>query len=135
MLYITRKEHFNAAHRLFNARWNDEENEAVFGKCSNKNFHGHNYNLFVTVKGEANPETGLIVNAKNLSALIKAVILDKVDHKNLNLEVAFLNGIIPSTENLAKAIWNQLNPHITECELHCVRLFETENIYAEYYGE
>ncbi len=100
-----------------------------------KNFHGHNYNLFVTVKGEANPETGLIVNAKNLSALIKAVILDKVDHKNLNLEVAFLNGIIPSTENLAKAIWNQLNPHITECELHCVRLFETENIYAEYYGE
>ncbi len=135
MLYLTRKEHFNAAHRLFNARWNDEENEAVFGKCSNKNFHGHNYNLFVTVKGEANPETGLIVNAKNLSALIKAVILDKVDHKNLNLEVAFLNGIIPSTENLAKAIWNQLNPHITECELHCVRLFETENIYAEYYGE
>ncbi|MBA2407409.1 MAG: 6-carboxytetrahydropterin synthase [Chitinophagales bacterium] len=135
MLYITRKEHFNAAHRLFNALWNDEENEAVFGKCSNKNFHGHNYNLFVTVRGNPNPETGLIVNAKNLSALIKAVILDKVDHKNLNLEVAFLNGIIPSTENLAKAIWNQLNPHITECELHCVRLFETENIYAEYYGE
>ncbi len=135
MLYITRKEHFNAAHRLFNASWSDNENETVFGKCSNKNFHGHNYNLFVTVKGEPDPETGLIVNAKHLSTLIKDVVLDNLDHKNLNLEVAFLTGIIPSTENLAKAIWNELKPHITGCRLHCVRLFETENIFAEYYGE
>ena len=135
MVYLTRKEHFNAAHRLFNPKWSDEENEAVFGKCANKHFHGHNYNLFVTVKGEPDPDTGLIINAKNLSIIINKTIADKLDHKNLNLEVDFLKNIIPSTENLAKAIWQQLEPHIQGCKLHCVRLFETENIFAEYYGE
>ncbi|MEO6168909.1 MAG: 6-carboxytetrahydropterin synthase [Chitinophagales bacterium] len=135
MLYLTRKEHFNAAHRLFNSKWTDEKNEEVFGKCSNKHFHGHNYDLFVTVKGEPDPDTGLIVNAKELSATIKKAVVDKLDHKNLNLEIGFLEGIIPSTENLARAIWLELEPHILGCRLHCVRLFETENIFAEYYGE
>lgn len=134
MLYLTRKEHFNAAHRLFNAAWNDEQNEIVFGKCAGKHFHGHNYDLFVTVKGEPDPDTGLIVNAKDLSKLINQVIVDKLDHKNLNLEVGFLKGIIPSTENVTKAIWNELQTHLNGCTLHCVRLYETENIFAEYYG-
>lgn len=135
MLYLTRKEHFNAAHRLFNPAWSEEKNEEVFGKCSNKYYHGHNYDLFVTVKGEPAADTGLIVNAKELSAIIRRTVVDKLDHKNLNLEIAFLKGIIPSTENLARAIWQELEPEITGCRLHCIKLFETENIFAEYYGE
>src|SRR5262245_47021418 len=115
MVYLCRKEHFNAAHRLFNPSWSDEENEAVFGKCANKNYHGHNYNLYVTVKGEPDPDTGLIVNAKQLSTIIKKEICDKLDHKNLNVEVEFLKGIIPSTENLAKVIFRKLKPHISGC--------------------
>ena len=135
MVYLTRKEHFNAAHRLFNPKWSDEKNEEIFGKCANKHFHGHNYNLFVTVKGETDPDTGIIVNLKELSQLINSRIIDKLDHKNLNVEVDFLKGIIPSTENLVKAIWAELEPHITGCELHSIKLFETENNYAEYFGE
>jgi len=135
MVYLTRKEHFNAAHRLFNAAWSEEKNEEVFGKCANSHFHGHNYDLYVTVKGAPDEQTGLIVNAKELSQLIRETVVDKLDHKNLNLQVPFLDGHIPSTENLAKAIWNELNPRITGCILHCVRLVETENIYAEYFGE
>lgn len=135
MVYLTRKEHFNAAHRLFNPAWSEEKNEEVFGKCANSHFHGHNYDLYVTVKGAPDEQTGLIVNAKELSQLIRETVVDKLDHKNLNLQVPFLDGHIPSTENLAKAIWNELNPRITGCILHCVRLAETENIYAEYFGE
>ncbi len=107
----------------------------MFGKCSNKYFHGHNYDLFVTVKGEPDVDTGLIINAKELSAIIRQSVVDKLDHKNLNVEIAFLKGIIPSTENLARAIWQELEPHIKGCRLHCVKLFETENIFAEYYGD
>ena len=135
MVYLTRKEHFNAAHRLFNPAWSEEKNEEVFGKCANSHFHGHNYDLYVTVKGVPDEQTGLIVNAKELSQLIRETVVDKLDHKNLNLQVPFLDGHIPSTENLAKAIWNELNPHITGCTLHCIRLAETENIYTEYFGE
>lgn len=135
MVYLTRKEHFNAAHRLFNPKWSEEQNEKVFGKCAGKNFHGHNYNLFVTVKGEPHPDTGIIINLKELSQLVSKTILDKLDHKNLNLEVDFLHGIVPSTENLVKEIWKELKPHIQGCELHCIRLYETENNYAEYFGE
>ncbi len=135
MIYLTREEHFNAAHRLFNPRWSEEKNDAIFGKCANKYFHGHNYDLFVTVKGKPDPDTGLIVNAKDLSAIIRKVVVDKLDHKNLNLEVDFLKDLMPSTENVARAIWLELEPHITGCQLHCVRLFETESIFAEYYGE
>ena len=135
MIYLTRKERFNAAHRLFNPKWSDEKNEVVFGKCANKHFHGHNYNLFVTVKGETDPETGIIVNLKELSHIINSKIIDKLDHKNLNLEVDFLSGIIPSTENVVRAIWKELATHIIGCELHSIKLFETENNYAEYFGE
>jgi len=135
MLYLTRKEHFNAAHMLRNTSWSEEKNVEIFGKCANKNWHGHNYNLFVTVKGNPNPDTGFIMNVKELSDIIQKNVLDKIDHKNLNLDVDFMKDILPSTENLAKAIWQQLEPHIKECKLHCVKLWETENIYAEYYGE
>ncbi len=136
MIYLTRRETFNAAHRLYNNHWSAEQNENVFGKCSNKNWHGHNYVLFVTVKGEPDPETGFIINVKELSQIIKEVVVDKLDHTNLNLDVAFIPANIhPTTENLAKIIWQQLEPHIKGCQLHSIKLQETENIYAEYFGE
>ncbi len=136
MVYITRKEHFNAAHKLYNKHWSKEKNELVFGKCANENWHGHNYELFVTLKGEPNPETGFIMNVKDLSKIIKEVILDKLDHSNLNLDVDFIpKDMQPSTENLAKLIYQQLEPYVSpHCQLHCIKLYETENIYAEYYG-
>ncbi len=134
MVYLTRKEHFNAAHRLFNKAWSDEKNFAVFGKCANPNWHGHNYDLYVTVKGEPDTETGFIINAQELSRIIKNKITDKLDHKNLNIEVDFLKDILPSTENVCKAIWEQLERSIVNGKLHCVKLQETENIYAEYFG-
>lgn len=137
MIYITRKEHFNAAHKLHNPNWSDEKNLDVFGKCANPNWHGHNYNLFVTVKGNINPDTGYSANLKDISALIRKHVTDKIDHKNLNLDVDFMKGIMPSTENVAIAIWNQLKPHIDALggQLHCVKLYETENNYVEYFGE
>jgi 6-pyruvoyltetrahydropterin/6-carboxytetrahydropterin synthase len=137
MIYITRKEHFNAAHKLHNPNWTDEQNNEIFGKCANPNWHGHNYNLFVTVKGSVNADTGYSVNLKELSLIIRTHITDKLDHKNLNLDVPFLKGIMPSTENVAIAIWKELLPHINglDCKLHCVKLFETENNYVEYFGE
>lgn len=136
MIYLTRRETFNAAHRLYNDYWSDEQNDEVFGKCANRNWHGHNYILFVTVKGIPNPDTGFIVNVKELSKLIKEVIVDKLDHTNLNLDVDFIpKNIHPTTENLARIIWQQLEPHIKDCQLHSIKLQETENIYAEYFGE
>jgi 6-pyruvoyltetrahydropterin/6-carboxytetrahydropterin synthase len=134
MVFLTRREHFNAAHKLFNADWSKEKNDEVFGKCANANWHGHNYEVFVTVKGEPNPDTGFVINAKELSDLIKKHVCEKLDHKNLNLDVDFMRGQFTSTENLAKAIWQQLLPHINGCELHCVKVQETENIYVEYFG-
>ena len=135
MVYLTRKEHFNAAHKLRRNDWSDEKNAEVFGKCANKNWHGHNYELFVTVKGEPSPETGFIMNAKELSKIIREKIIDKLDHMNLDLDVPFLKGKFTSTENLVKEIWNQLEPHIKGCRLHCVKLQETDTIWCEYYGE
>jgi len=135
MFYLTRREHFNAAHKLSNPNWTDAQNLEVFGGCANPNWHGHNYVLFVTVKGEPNAETGFVVNMKAISLLIKKHVLDLVDHKNLNLDVSFMQGLIPSTENFAKAIWNQLEPHMEGCQLHCIRLQETENMYVDYFGE
>ncbi|MDZ4847277.1 MAG: 6-carboxytetrahydropterin synthase [Chitinophagales bacterium] len=135
MVYLTRKEHFNAAHKLRRDDWSDEKNAEVFGKCANKNWHGHNYDLFVTVKGEPSPETGFIMNAKELSKLIREKIVEALDHKNLDLDVPFLTGKFTSTENLVKEIWNQLEPHIKGCRLHCVKLQETDTIWCEYYGE
>jgi 6-pyruvoyltetrahydropterin/6-carboxytetrahydropterin synthase len=137
MVYLTRKEHFNAAHKLANPKWSDEQNETVFGKCANKNWHGHNYDLFVTVKGKPNPDTGFIINLKELSTIIRREICDELDHKNLNLDVPFLIDVLPSTENVAIVIWARLQQHIKAlgAELHCVKLYETPNNFVEYYGE
>lgn len=136
MIFITRKEHFNAAHKLFRPEWSEEKNIEVFGKCANANWHGHNYSLYVTVKGEINAETGYVVDLKKLSILIREKITDKVDHKNLNLDVPFLKNQLASTENLAIAFWKELEEHINKlgCKLHCIKLYETENNYVEYYG-
>ena len=137
MVYITRKEHFNAAHKLNRPDWSDEKTAEVFGKCANPNWHGHNYNLFVTVKGNVNPDTGFIVNLKHLSAIIRSHVTEKIDHRNLNMDVDFMQGILASTENLAMAIWKQLESSVNAlgCQLHCIKLCETENNFVEYFGE
>jgi len=137
MVYITRKERFNAAHRLFRPELSDEENLRIFGKCSNPNWHGHNYTLMVTVRGEINPYTGYVVDLKELSHLINTKIISKVDHRNINLEVDFMSGKLASTENIAKAIFQELSPGIMAlgAALHSVKLEETENNSAEYFGE
>jgi len=136
MVYLTRVEHFNAAHRLFNESWSEAKNIEVFGKCANANWHGHNYELHVTIKGEPNPNTGFIYNAKTLGELIKDVIVERVDHRNLNLDVDFMKGKFTSAENFAMSIWNELKPHIekSSARLHCVKLVETPRIYVEYFG-
>ena len=136
MVYLTRSEHFNAAHKLFNPDWTYEKNEEVFGKCANENWHGHNYELLVTVKGTPSPETGFVFDVKKLSTIIKEHIIEKIDHRNLNLDVAFLEGKICSTENLAIGIWQQLLPHLPQgVKLHAIKLYETPRIYVEYFGE
>lgn len=136
MIYITRKEHFNAAHKLARPDWSDEKNSEVYGKCANPNWHGHNYELFVTVKGEINPETGFLVDLKWLKRIINVYVVDKVDHKNLNLDVDFMKDILASTENLAIGIWDILAPLIKEegVDLHSIKLYETENNFVEYFG-
>jgi 6-pyruvoyltetrahydropterin/6-carboxytetrahydropterin synthase len=135
MVYLTRKEHFNAAHQLFNPDWTEEKNAEVFGKCANKNFHGHNFDIYVTVKGDPNPDTGFIMNAHLLSRIIKKEVVDRLDHKNLNIEVPELQGKMCSTENLVMQIWKWLEPCIADCSLHRIQLWETENIFVEYYGQ
>ena len=136
MVYLTRVEHFNAAHKLYNKDWSNEENKEVYGKCANENWHGHNYELHVTIKGIPHPETGFIYNAKNLGQLIQDVIVEKVDHRNLNLDVDFMKGKFTSAENFAMGIWHELKPHIEKGSvlLHCVKLIETHKIYVEYFG-
>jgi 6-pyruvoyltetrahydropterin/6-carboxytetrahydropterin synthase len=136
MIQITRRERFNAAHRLFRSDYSDEMNLKIFGKCSNPNWHGHNYELFVTVKGEINPETGFLINLKDLSSIINKKVIDKLDHKNINLEVDFMKGKLASTENLAKAIWEELQLPVNAlgAELHSIKLYETENNFVEYIG-
>lgn len=136
LAYITRIERFNAAHKLWVDAWSEDKNFATFGKCANKNWHGHNYHLHVTLKGTPDPETGFIMDVKDLSQIIRDVIIEKLDHRNLNLDVDFIpKGMQPTTENLAILIWQQLNPHINGCTLHSIRLHETDTIYAEYFGE
>lgn len=136
MVYLTRAEHFNAAHRLYNPGWSREQNEAVFGKCANENWHGHNYELLVTVKGVPHPDTGFIYDAKKLSVLIREHIIEALDHKNLNMDVPFMQGKLCSTENLAIGIWQQLAPLMpNDVTLHCVKIQETPSIYVEYFGE
>lgn len=136
MMYITRRERFNAAHRLFREDYSDEKNLEVFGKCSNPKWHGHNYELFVTVKGDIHPDTGFVINLKTLSELINVKIIDKIDHKNMNLEVDFMKNKMASTEVLAKSIFEELESEILNlgAQLHCIKLCETENNFVEYYG-
>ena len=136
MIYITRKASFNAAHKLSRPDWSDAHNAEVYGKCANPNWHGHNYHLYVTVKGEVNPETGFLVDLKWLKEITNNHVVDKIDHKNLNLDVDFMQGKLASTENLAIAIWEQLFPLIAEsgAQLHCIKIYETENNFVEYFG-
>lgn len=136
MLTLTRRERFNAAHKLYREDWTQEQNDEVFGKCANKNWHGHNYELFVTVKGEINENTGFIIDLKDLSDLLKEKIIEPLDHRNLNLDVPFMKGKMASTEVLAIEIWNQIDEDIKAlgANLHCIKLVETENNYVEYFG-
>lgn len=135
MVYLTRREHFNGAHKLYIPSWTEEKNREVFGKCANKHFHGHNFDVFVTVKAVPNAETGFVINAHHLSKLMKREIVDRLDHKNFNLDVPEFKDKLGTSENVAIQIWKWMEPHLTECKLHCVKLVETENIYVEYYGE
>ena len=137
MIYITRRERFNAAHKLFREDWTEEQNLETFGKCSNPNWHGHNYELFVTVKGEINPETGFVIDLKELKSIITTYVTNELDHKNINLDVNFMKGKMASTEVLAVTIFDRIKPYIEEQGgiLHAVKLCETENNYVEYFGE
>jgi len=134
-VYLTRRETFAAAHRLFKAGLSDEENFKMFGKCSNPNWHGHNYTLEVTVIGEVDSETGFVMDIKKLKELMQEYVISKVDHKNLNIDADFMKGIIPTSENITIAIWNQLADKISGGKLFSVKLYETENNYFEYKGE
>ncbi len=139
MIYVSRKEHFNAAHKLYNPKWSKEKNAEVFGPCANENWHGHNFDLIVTVKGIPDPETGFVVDLKNLSELLKAEITEKVDHKNLNIDVPFMKDILPSCENLIYQFWQILDPKVKEiapkAQLHSLKLYETPRNFVEYFGE
>lgn len=135
MVYITRRERFSAAHRVFNPALSDEENLRIFGLCSNPNWHGHNYVLEVVVAGNVDPETGYLLDLKELKLIIRKHVIDKLDHKNINIETDFMKGIIPSAENLTIAVWNQLYDKIPKGKLYSVKLYETENNYFEYRGE
>ena len=136
MVYLTRRERFSAAHRLFNPELTDEENERIYGPCANPNWHGHNYILWVTIRGDVNPGTGYVVDLKKLSQIIQEKVIEKVDHKNINTEVDFMKDQFISTENLAIGIWNELKPSLLDlgAELHSVKLQETENNTVEYFG-
>jgi 6-pyruvoyltetrahydropterin/6-carboxytetrahydropterin synthase len=137
MVFVTRKERFSAAHRLFRPEFSDEENLRIFGKCSNPNWHGHNYTLFVTVKGEVDDKTGFVIDLKKLSRIINERVIELVDHRNINTEVPFMKGRLATTENLAVEIWKQLFEDIRNegALLHSVKLEETENNSAEYFGK
>ncbi len=139
MIYVSRKEHFNAAHKLYNPAWSREKNVEVFGPCANENWHGHNFDLIVTVKGMPDPDTGFVVDLKKLSTMIRQEVVDKLDHKNLNLDVGFMKGKLASCENLVVEVWKILEANLpgisNNARLHCVRLWETPRNYVEYFGE
>ncbi len=134
-VYVTRKVHFNAAHRLHNPARSDAWNRETYGPCNNPNWHGHNYVLEVTVAGEPDPETGYVIDLARLKQILRERILDRCDHANLNLDVDFMQGVLPSTENFVVAIWNQLVDALPQGRLYAVRLYETERNIAEYRGE
>jgi 6-pyruvoyltetrahydropterin/6-carboxytetrahydropterin synthase len=135
VVYITRRETFAAAHRLFKQELSDEENLKLFGKCSNPNWHGHNYTLEVIVAGKVDADTGFVMDLKDLKEIVRKNVITKVDHKNLNLDTDFMKGKIPTSENIVIAIWNELEDKITKGKLFSVKLYETENNYFEYKGE
>lgn len=137
MIFVTRKAHFNAAHRLHNSDKSDDWNRDTFGKCNNPNWHGHNYQIEVTVAGEPNPETGYVIDLGKLKSIIRNRILEPCDHKNLNVEVSFLENVIPTTENLVQAFFEQLEEDVNktaygDSKLYSVKLYETERNIAEY---
>ena len=138
MVFLSRQEHFNAAHKLYNPAWSKEKNEEVFGPCANANWHGHNFEIIVTVKGEPDPDTGFVMDLKKLSILIREEIIEKVDHKNLNVDVPFMQGKMASTENLVMEFWRILEEKLpaisTTAKLHCIKLYETPRNYVEYFG-
>ncbi|GAA4305121.1 6-pyruvoyl trahydropterin synthase family protein [Nibribacter koreensis] len=131
---VCRKENFNAAHRLHNPAWTEEQNTRVFGLCNNPNYHGHNYELVVRLTGPVDPDTGYVYDMKKLSLLIKAEILDKFDHRNLNLDTDEFKHLNPTAENIAMVIWQRLRPHLSEKLALSVTLFETERNFVEYHG-
>jgi 6-pyruvoyltetrahydropterin/6-carboxytetrahydropterin synthase len=135
MIYITRRATFSASHRLFNPELSEEENKKLFDKCAGPNGHGHNYVLEVTVAGEPGKKTGYVLDLKELKRILSREILEKVDHKHLNHDVDFLQGVIPTAENIAVAFWKILAPVIPSGRLHSIRLQETENNTVEYRGE
>lgn len=135
MVYVTRKAHFSAAHRLYNPTFSNERNDAVFDKCNNPMGHGHNYTVEVTVAGIPDALTGYVIDLKKLASLMDELIIDRVDHKHLNYDVPELQGIIPTAENIAVVFWQILEPKITEGKLHAVRVYESDNNYVEYRGE
>jgi 6-pyruvoyltetrahydropterin/6-carboxytetrahydropterin synthase len=135
VLFVTRRAHFNAAHKLFNPKFSKEENEELFGKCANENWHGHNFDLYVTIKGIPSADTGFVMDLKRLKVIIENEVVIHLDHKNLNVDVPFLKGVLPSVENMAIAIWERLTPHLPEnVKLHKIHLIETINNSVEYYG-
>ncbi|SDL05022.1 6-pyruvoyltetrahydropterin/6-carboxytetrahydropterin synthase [Catalinimonas alkaloidigena] len=138
MMYVSRKEHFNAAHKLYNPAWSEEKNREVFGPCANTNWHGHNFELIVTVKGEPDPETGFVINLKDLSSVVRREVIDKVDHRNLNMDVDFMQGKMASCEILVIEMWKILAPAIRsiapQAQLHSLRLYETPRNFVEYFG-
>lgn len=135
VIYLTRRAEFSASHYYHNPKFSEEENRRVFGKCSNPHGHGHNYTLEVTVKGEVDPATGMVLNLKDLKKLLETEVLEAMDHKFLNAEVPAFAAAIPTTENIAIEIWNRLAPKLASGKLHHVRLYETQDLYADYYGE
>lgn len=138
MFTISQKHHFNAAHKLYNPSWSDEKNREVFGPCANANWHGHNFELIVGVKGDPDPETGFVINPETLSMLIQDEIIEKVDHKNLNLDVPFMSGKMASCESLVVEFWKILGPKVqslaSNAKLHRLRLYETPRNFVDYYG-
>jgi 6-pyruvoyltetrahydropterin/6-carboxytetrahydropterin synthase len=139
MIYVSRQEHFNAAHKLYNTKWSAEKNKEVFGPCANENWHGHNFDMIVTVKGTPDPDTGFVVDLKKLSQLIRSEVTDKLDHRNINLDVEFMKDKMASTENIAMEVFKIIDkklPSIAKnAKLHCIKLYETPRNYVEYFGE
>lgn len=135
MIYLTRRETFCSSHRLFNPQLSEEENSKIYGKCANPNGHGHNYILETTVRGKIDPKTGYLLDLAKLKEIIRKKIIEKLDHKNLNQDVDFLSGKIPTSEILTIAIWNELARSLPSGELYSIKIYETENNYFEYKGE